>query len=438
MASVVGVACNTASAGLSPWQPNPAAAGADMAVRRGVSAGLRRSGARAEPVPWPGTQVRLGVLPFLVMAVVAAVDLLAGPRVGFLPLLSLGPALAAVSFRPARTVLVGGLAMTLCVMLAVYDSLDASRRGFIALATIAGVTAAGAVASAGRHRRERELANVSAVAEAAQRVLLRPVPRQVGAVQMAVRYISATASARIGGDLYEVIATRGTVRLIIGDVQGKGLAAVQTAATVLGAFREGAHDAPDLSALAARIELSLQRQAADEEFVTAILAQVAGGGEGIEILNCGHPPPLLLNGSRARFAEPPDAGLPLGLTGLATAGRGVDAVTFGPDDQILFYTDGISEARDRSGAFYQLGGCGTLLNGLDPDAALDRLREDVIRHVGHELRDDAAMLFMRHLPGDPQPGSSQAVTGASHPESFPDEIAHATASQNGQNPSGCR
>jgi len=64
---------------------------------------------------------------------------------------------------------------------------------------------------------------------------------------MAVRYISASASAQIGGDLYAVIMTAGSVRLIVGDVQGKGLAAVQTAATVLGAFREAAYDAADLA-----------------------------------------------------------------------------------------------------------------------------------------------------------------------------------------------
>ena len=436
MASVGEWACDAVAAGLSLWPPNTAA-GAEMAVRPGVIAGMRRSGAGAELAPRPGAQVLLGVLPFLVMAVVAAVDLIAGPRVGFLPLLSLGPALAAVSLRPARTALIGGLAMILGVGLAMYDNLDGSRRGYIALATIAGVTGAGAIASAGRRRRERELANVSAVAEAAQRVLLRPVPRQVGPVQLAVRYISATASARIGGDLYEVSATGGKVQLIVGDVQGKGLAAVQTAATVLGAFREAAHDAPDLPALAARIEFSLQRQAAGEEFVTAILAQVADGGPGIEILNCGHPPPLLLSSSGVRFVEPLDAGLPFGLAGLAAAGlaaagRGLDAAAFGPGDQILFYTDGISEARDKSGAFYQFGDCGTLLDGLGPDAALDRLCEDVVRHVGHELRDDAAMLLISHGPGEPRPGNGQAATGASHPESFPGEIMRDTAIQNAQ------
>ena len=87
--------------------------------------------------------------------------------------------------------------MMLCLPLAAYDDLLGSRRLVIALATIAGITAAGAVASAGRHRRERELADVRAVAEAAQQVVLRPVPREIGQFRAAVRYISASASAHI-------------------------------------------------------------------------------------------------------------------------------------------------------------------------------------------------------------------------------------------------
>jgi hypothetical protein len=70
-----------------------------------------------------------------------------------LPPLPLGPALAAVSLRPAYTVLVGGLALALSLLLAVYDGLPDSRRAVIALATIGGVTAAGVIASIARHRR---------------------------------------------------------------------------------------------------------------------------------------------------------------------------------------------------------------------------------------------------------------------------------------------
>jgi serine phosphatase RsbU (regulator of sigma subunit) len=119
---------------------------------------------------------------------------------------------------------------------------------------------------------------VTAVAEAAQRVLLHPVLPMVGPLQVAVRYISASAAARIGGDRYEVIPARQAIRLIVPDVQGKGLAAVQTAALVLGAFREAAYDAARLADIAARIGRSLGRQAAAEEFVTAVSARTSRTG----------------------------------------------------------------------------------------------------------------------------------------------------------------
>jgi serine phosphatase RsbU (regulator of sigma subunit) len=247
---------------------------------------------------------------------------------------------------------------------------------------------------------------------------------------VAVRYISASAAARIGGDLYEVISAGRAVRLIVADVQGKGLAAVQTAALVLGAFREAAYDAAGLAEIAAQVECSLVRQAAPEEFVTAVLAQISDGRPAIEILNCGHPPPLLLSGHTARFIEPCEAGLPLGLAQFAGRPRETAVINLRRGQRMLFYTDGISEARDRSGQFYPLDRCGALLDGQDLGAALDRLGDDVIRHVGHHLRDDATTLLIsphggngrsgtarpaplaravRDEPAGPGPGDSRAV-----------------------------
>ena len=118
----------------------------------------------------PSVRLLLGVLPFAVMVAAAGADLLTGPGFGLLPLLSLGPALAAVSLSPLRTALVGGLGAVMCLPLAVYDGLLESRRMAVALATIAGVTAAGVLGSIGRRRRERHLADITAVAEAAQLV----------------------------------------------------------------------------------------------------------------------------------------------------------------------------------------------------------------------------------------------------------------------------
>jgi serine phosphatase RsbU (regulator of sigma subunit) len=344
--------------------------------------------------------VRLGpnslaaAVPFCVMTVVAVADLLAGTQVGFLSLLSLGPALAPVALGPAGTVLTGGVAIVLSMLLAVNDGIGLTMHAVVACATISGVTVAGVIASAARQRKERELVDVRAVADVAQRVLLHQVPREVGQVQIAMRYISAAAAARIGGDLYDVVAMAGTARLIVADVQGKGLAAVQTAAVVLAAFRESVYDEPDLSAIAAHIERSLEHQAPGGRFVTAIMAEIASGGTEIRLLNCGHPSPLLLSGGRARLAEPLEASLPLGLGHLDTTERKEHTAPFGPGDRMLFYTDGISEARDKSGAFYQVEGCGALLGGHDPRLALDRLYDDVLRHVGGRLQDDSAALFV--------------------------------------------
>jgi serine phosphatase RsbU (regulator of sigma subunit) len=177
-------------------------------------------------------------------------------------------------------------------------------------------------------------------------------------------------------------------------VQGKGLAAVQTAAVVLAAFRESVYDEPDLAAIASHIERSLEHQAPGDRFVTAIMAEIPRDGAEIRLLNCGHPSPLLLSGDNAEFAEPLEASLPLGLGYLDPGVRKEHTAPFGPTDRILFYTDGISEARDTAGAFYQVDQCGRLLDGPDPVASLDRLYDDVLRHVGGHLQDDSAALFI--------------------------------------------
>jgi serine phosphatase RsbU (regulator of sigma subunit) len=338
---------------------------------------------------------------------VVVIDVMAGHSVGLLALLSLGPAFAAVVGGLTRMIIVSCLALALCLLLATYQDRLFDVDDQVALVTVLGVSAAGVIASTLRQRQERELADVRTVAEAAQQVLLRPVPAEPGAVRIAVRYISATSRATIGGDLYEVIATPDATRFIIGDVQGKGLAAVKMASTVLGAFREVAPDTSDLALIAARVEATLARELTDEQFVTAIVGQVSADGSKVELLNRGHPPPLLIDGKGPRLLEVAEGGLPLGLAQLA-AGPGQPAaagpagrtavVEIGPGDRILFYTDGVSEARSRSGEFFPLARSRAVREAGDPDQILDVLSTEVLRHVGHALDDDAAMLLIRREP----------------------------------------
>ncbi|MFJ9119169.1 PP2C family protein-serine/threonine phosphatase [Streptomyces sp. NPDC102394] len=329
------------------------------------------------------------------MTVVAAVDLIAGPGVGFLPLVSLGPAFASLVGGWRRTALVGAVALLLCTGLGLYDGLFEERRGFTAMASVAGVTGIGITAALTRARREAELASVRSIAEVAQRVLLRPVLRTAGPLQAAVSYTSAVAEARIGGDLYEVVASPHGIRVIVGDVQGKGLAAVETAAVVLGAFREAAHDEPDLVGLGERLERSVARELEGEKFVTAVLAEI-GTDHGAVFLNYGHPAPMVVRRGGVDFPEPHAFALPLGLGGHGGDGPKPYRVDFAPGEQLLLYTDGVTETRDAEGVFYPLGERVEFLDEADADRALSALREDLIRHAGGPLHDDAAMLLLRY------------------------------------------
>jgi hypothetical protein len=118
----------------------------------------------------------LSVLPFVMMAAVTVAHIAAGPAVGFLPLVSLGPAFAPLTGSRLRTACVGGIALLLlCIGLGWYNDLLTAGRGFMSIASVLGVTAAGLVAVSMRQEREAELASVRSIAEAAQRVLLKPV-----------------------------------------------------------------------------------------------------------------------------------------------------------------------------------------------------------------------------------------------------------------------
>ncbi|GHD97025.1 PP2C family protein-serine/threonine phosphatase [Streptomyces naganishii] len=267
----------------------------------------------------------------------------------------------------------------------------------------------GTILAVHRIRRERTLATVRSVAETAQRVLLRPVPRRLGAVCVETLYLSAAAEARIGGDLYEAVPTAYGVRLLVGDVRGKGLVAVETAATILGAFREAAHDEPDLVGVAHRMERSMSRHAAQlpggeasERFVTAVFAEIPDGEHVVRLVNCGHPPPLLLGPDRVVELHATSPSPPVNLAALAGNGYRVDTEPFRPGDQLLLYTDGVTETRDRDGVFYPLPERIRQWAGLPPRELLDHLHEDLVAYSDGHLDDDIAALAAYRLPGVPR------------------------------------
>lgn len=390
---------------------------------------LRAGPARAAPASWERLWGRLWgwrwiwlLLPWLLVVAVAAVQLadgLGGHVVRAGPLLSPVPALAAIRGRSRDVLAVTAAALAVGAL-----TLPGPGRGSddgnapTVLVSLAVVGLAALVASTARQRREGQLVRIRQVAEAAQLALLSPVPPRAHGLRLAAGYSAAETDTLIGGDLYEVVAGRDCTRLIVGDVRGKGLPAIRTAAVVLGAFREAAHYEEALTTVAGRCSRAVARCAedmggeeADELFVTAVLMEI--DATGMRVVDLGHPPPLLLTpaGCLPLEVEPLP---PLGLVHRFTEDRAdgwgqTSHPRCGPGDRLVLYTDGIDEARDEDGRFFPLIPALSELGGAPVDRLPQLLLEAVDRHTGRGLRDDAAVLVVEF---EPVRGSGEAVAAA--------------------------
>lgn len=243
------------------------------------------------------------------------------------------------------------------------------------------------------HQSER-LAGVTLVAEAAQRAILAPPPGRVGPVALSARYLSAAVEAQIGGDLYEIVRGPASVRMLVGDVRGKGLSAVRTATVVLGEFRAAAASSGDVAHVAREIDRRIVPYLPDaEDFVTGVLVDIRADGC-FDVVSCGHPAPVLLSARGEVETIGLDHSPPLGLGVDPIVGRG----KLTPGDRLLLFTDGLIEARSPSGGFVDPAQFLPLVGTADFGTALDGLLASLQEAAGHALDDDLALLLACYDP----------------------------------------
>ncbi|MEU8975424.1 PP2C family protein-serine/threonine phosphatase [Streptomyces monashensis] len=355
--------------------------------------------------PWQASHALL-VIPIALIVVITMVDQLVPEDIHLGPLLVVAPAITVAFAGPWLTMLVGLLTVAAQAYIGWHFGVLFTRNVLVQILALAVLAALAVLFCAVRERHRRQLARVRTVAEATQHVLLWPLPDQLGCVRVAVLYMAAEDEAQIGGDLYAATPVDGGVRIMIGDVRGKGLPAIGEAALLIGAFREAAHQHAGLSALAAALEQSVTRnldqltpaEETGERFATALLLEVPDEDRTTRIISCGHPPPLLL-GPDSAVTVPLHPAPPLGIGWLGPSTYTVDVFSFEPGDTLLLYTDGVTEARNTSGAFYPLPERAALWAGQSPEKLVHSLRQDLLAHVGGRLDDDAAVIALCRAPG---------------------------------------
>ncbi|MER6450857.1 PP2C family protein-serine/threonine phosphatase [Streptomyces venezuelae] len=345
------------------------------------------------PPPW------MRWLPFLCVALVLLLEVTLHKEWAVSFFLIALPAIAAYAYGPAVVAALTVLAVLLeGTLAAIFHHLGENHHVTADIATVLVGIIATALA-AHRRSQERHLVCADSVTEALMRALLRPVPHQVGNVLAASLYQPSEAGTMVGGDLFDIRATRTGERAIIGDVRGKGLPAVRTVAAILGSFREAAYEARDLPAVAARLERGLVRESEeirdDELFATAVLIEYDSRAHRVTVTNHGHVEPVLISRGRVRTLEGPPA-LPIGLNALTTADGPVACThRFTRGDVLLLVTDGLVEARDTDGDFYPL--VERLRHRFEgrpapgPADVVDFLNTDLPRHT-RTLHDDVALV----------------------------------------------
>ncbi|MCH0570322.1 serine/threonine-protein phosphatase [Streptomyces sp. MUM 136J] len=346
------------------------------------------------------------------------------------PLLLLGAIAVADVNTPASfrivswIVLVPGIAAAICglrgtaifavLALATYVVVDdfGPDRHLAGLSDFVLVTVGGGLATlacAVRVRGEQRMLHMMHIAETTRRTVLRSLPSGFGGLDHAEVYLAADTDARVGGDFYDIQPGPHGTRVLMGDVQGKGLAAVETAAALLGTFREAGYHESDLATVAGRLEtrmvrhrghfVALGREGGDRFATAVLLGFPPDEPDVVEVVLFGHEPPLVVSAAGLRPLTR-GGGLPLGLTDLGDGVPEVRREVLAPDETVLLVTDGVTESRDVSGAFYPLDddlarGLGADPGLADPHRLVAFVRDGTLRHSGGHLADDTTVFALR-------------------------------------------
>jgi serine phosphatase RsbU (regulator of sigma subunit) len=247
----------------------------------------------------------------------------------------------------------------------------------------------------------------SHIARTLQRSLLPKLP-QIPGVEVGVEYLPVGEENEVGGDFYDLIEAGdgddpdGWLA-VIGDVCGKGATAAAVTALARYTIRAIAMREDEPSAVLSALNEAMIRQLDDEQFCTVACARlkpVDDAGFEITVARGGHPAPLVLraDGSVEAVTAP---GKALGVfRDPELADR---KIRLGAGEAVIFYTDGIVEARGPDDSFFGEGRLRELLGscaGLEAPAIAEKLRDVTLEYGEGNPRDDLAVLVLR-VAGDP-------------------------------------
>ncbi|HKW55966.1 MAG TPA: GAF domain-containing SpoIIE family protein phosphatase, partial [Candidatus Acidoferrum sp.] len=205
------------------------------------------------------------------------------------------------------------------------------------------LTSAIATEVAQREKLNREI-------EIAREVQERLFPQRLPEIAGLDYFGRCRTALAVGGDYYDFLALpQGKLGIALGDVSGKGIAAALTMASLQASLRSEAMRAGDhLDATIARVNHMVYDASTEDRYATLFYAQYDPATRRLTYVNAGHCPPILLrsapSASGERRVERLDqaGGTVVGL--LPEFDYEQATLTLSPNDLLVIYTDGFSEA----------------------------------------------------------------------------------------------
>jgi sigma-B regulation protein RsbU (phosphoserine phosphatase) len=258
-----------------------------------------------------------------------------------------------------------------------------------------------------KQRAEESEAHAKLLAHTLQQSFIPPSPPNIPGLDLGAAYRPAGDGSEVGGDFYDIFEINpDDWYVVIGDVTGKGVQAAVVTALARYTIRAAAVRQPQPSSVLHTLNEVLLHDDTERFCTVTILRLRHRTGVWAATVSCGgHPLPILIRRDRTpvTFGRP---GLLVGALDRPTFSD--TTVELGPEDAVVLYTDGITEARDEHGDFYGEERLATSLavHGRPPSSLVGEVLDEVLRFQSDRPRDDIAIVAIS-VP--PHPG--RAGTG---------------------------
>jgi serine phosphatase RsbU (regulator of sigma subunit) len=239
------------------------------------------------------------------------------------------------------------------------------------------------------HRRRKSMS----VAASMQWDLLPPLVLRTPRCSVAGRLEPAYD---VGGDCFDYALNGPVLDLGLIDAMGHGVTSASIASLAVGSYRHGRREGRTLTSMSESLDELLSRQFGGEAFATGQLAKLEVETGVLTWTNAGHPCPLLIRNGEVIAQLESEPTLPWGL-GDEAAAPAEDHLE--PGDGVLFFTDGVIEARTPDGEEFGVdrladiaGQCSS--NGMAPEEIVRNVVRIVLEHQDADLRDDATVVLL--------------------------------------------